>query len=175
MRCRKEEWVFDHRFDYLCEILSSMCFQAGRPVLFFCKAGKDRTGLVSALLLSVAGCSDDMIVDDYIRCADSSSSSKKPLTILLLISFGRSDSYRQVALAGIEKKPELKGLDRSAFEGAPREAMQDALQYLRLRYGSPAGYMTAIGFGPEQQNRLRALLREPKDRGGRIPFVEKND
>lgn len=39
----------------------------GCSVLIFCKAGKDRTGIISALVLTVAGCSDEQIVKDYIR------------------------------------------------------------------------------------------------------------
>ncbi len=35
-------------------------------VLFHCTAGKDRTGVVSAVLLSLAGVSDEDIVDDYV-------------------------------------------------------------------------------------------------------------
>lgn len=41
--------------------------QAGRPLLFFCRAGKDRTGLVAALLLSIMGASDEQILADYHR------------------------------------------------------------------------------------------------------------
>ena len=37
------------------------------PVLVFCKAGKDRTGIVSALLLLVAGASEKEVVADYAR------------------------------------------------------------------------------------------------------------
>jgi protein-tyrosine phosphatase len=40
---------------------------AGRPVLVHCAAGKDRTGLVVALLLSLLGVDDDEIVADYLR------------------------------------------------------------------------------------------------------------
>ncbi len=39
-------------------------------VLFFCTAGKDRTGVVSALLLKRMGVSDDEIVADYLESAD---------------------------------------------------------------------------------------------------------
>jgi hypothetical protein len=38
-----------------------------RGVLFFCKAGKDRTGLLAALVLACAGASDDQIVADYVK------------------------------------------------------------------------------------------------------------
>ena len=38
-------------------------------VLFFCRAGKDRTGLVAAAVLAVAGASEQQIIEDYARCA----------------------------------------------------------------------------------------------------------
>ena len=36
-------------------------------MLIFCKAGKDRTGLLAALILAAAGCNDERILRDYIR------------------------------------------------------------------------------------------------------------
>lgn len=36
-------------------------------VLYFCGAGKDRTGVVSAVLLKRLGCNDQTIVDDYMQ------------------------------------------------------------------------------------------------------------
>ncbi len=43
----------------------------GHAVLFHCAAGKDRTGVVAALLLSVLGVSVEDIVADYMLSADS--------------------------------------------------------------------------------------------------------
>lgn len=40
---------------------------AGRPVLVHCAAGKDRTGLVTAILLRLLGVDDEEIVADYLR------------------------------------------------------------------------------------------------------------
>lgn len=39
-------------------------------VLYFCNAGKDRTGVVSALLLLRLGIDEKIIVDDYMKSAD---------------------------------------------------------------------------------------------------------
>lgn len=36
-------------------------------VLYFCNAGKDRTGVVSAILLHRLGMSDEYIIDDYMK------------------------------------------------------------------------------------------------------------
>ena len=40
------------------------------PTVFHCAAGKDRTGLLAGLLLSLLGVSDRQIVHDYALTAD---------------------------------------------------------------------------------------------------------
>lgn len=113
--------------------------EASRPVLFFCKAGKDRTGLLAALLLSVLGASEAQVLADYVK----------------------SDAYHQVALAGLEDNPKVTGLDRQKFERAPREAMHSALQLLREQYGGVAAYLERAGLGRDEQAELRELLLQP--------------
>ncbi len=39
-------------------------------VLYFCTAGKDRTGVVSAIILKRLGFSDEVIIDDYMQSKD---------------------------------------------------------------------------------------------------------
>lgn len=109
---------------------------AGRPVMFFCKAGKDRTGLVAALLLSTLGASEEQILQDYVI----------------------SDKYHMVALAGLEENPRVTGLDRTKFERAPREAMHHALQFISEKFGGVQQYLVKAGFGLEEQEELRQLL-----------------
>ena len=41
--------------------------ESGETTLFFCKIGKDRTGLLAALVLSCCGATDDEIVSDFMR------------------------------------------------------------------------------------------------------------
>lgn len=43
---------------------------ASSNVMYFCTAGKDRTGVVSALLLRRLGFSDETIIDDYMASKD---------------------------------------------------------------------------------------------------------
>ena len=43
--------------------------EAGNPLLFFCRVGKDRTGVLAALLLSCCGATPDEIIADYHRSA----------------------------------------------------------------------------------------------------------
>ena len=43
---------------------------AESKVMYFCTAGKDRTGVVSALILKRLGFSDEVIIDDYMKSKD---------------------------------------------------------------------------------------------------------
>jgi hypothetical protein len=53
----------------LATVVATVAALAGRPVLVHCAAGKDRTGLVTALLLRLLGVDDEEIVADYVRSA----------------------------------------------------------------------------------------------------------
>ena len=46
-------------------ILERALDSLSRPLLFHCAAGKDRTGIATAVLLGLLGVPDDMILDDY--------------------------------------------------------------------------------------------------------------
>ncbi|GIL99137.1 hypothetical protein Vretimale_4363 [Volvox reticuliferus] len=122
----------------ICQVMEVLlrAAESRHCAMFFCRAGKDRTGLVAALVLAVAGASEEDIVEDY----------------------ARSDAYHRVALAGLESREELAGLDRAQFERAPPEVMRATLDHIRRRYGSMAEYLTRVGFGPDRQQRLRDLL-----------------
>ena len=50
---------------YLGEALRLMSIDANAPVVFHCAAGKDRTGLLAALLLSGLGVDDEIVYADY--------------------------------------------------------------------------------------------------------------
>ena len=39
-------------------------------VMYFCTAGKDRTGVVSAIILRRLGFNDEVIIDDYMESGD---------------------------------------------------------------------------------------------------------
>ena len=55
--------MVDTQFDAMIEFL----LNAKSNVLYFCNAGKDRTGVVSAVLLYKLGMSSEYIVNDYLK------------------------------------------------------------------------------------------------------------
>jgi len=46
-------------------LLTALAQPGGVPALFHCAAGKDRTGVAAALILSVLGVDRETIIDDY--------------------------------------------------------------------------------------------------------------
>ena len=112
---------------------------ADGPVVIHCMGGKDRTGLVAALLLRLAGVSIAEIGADY-------SLSGPNLAVWL-------DDWLTSAPSDHERRR------REKLSATPAIAMARVVEDVEGRYGGVAGYMTAAGLRPEQIERLRGRLR----------------
>ncbi|MFF8816164.1 tyrosine-protein phosphatase [Streptomyces pactum] len=105
--------------------------------VFHCASGKDRTGLIAALVLSLVGVAEDDIVADF---------------ALTNLATERLVADWKVANPGRE-------LVWPAFGTAPEGIMRLFLADLAARYGSVPGYVaTALGAGPDLTDALRARL-----------------
>ncbi len=62
--------VYVGMVDEQMELIIDTIMKAETNVLYFCTAGKDRTGVVSAILLMCMGYVDDVIVEDYMQSKD---------------------------------------------------------------------------------------------------------
>jgi len=106
-----------------------------------CAAGKDRTGVVVALALAVAGVGREAIVEDYAMTAD--------VIEALVARLAASPTYA----------PDMDGKDLDRH--TPRaDTMDRLLTVLDERFGGPLGWLEAHGFGAEDQARLRTRLRD---------------
>ncbi|WDZ87375.1 tyrosine-protein phosphatase [Micromonospora cathayae] len=106
------------------------------PVVVHCVAGKDRTGIVCALTLSVLGVSDADIVTDYALSTEASA---------------RYSAWLAASMPGAEKLP-------APFLASPAEAMTFFLDELRGRHGSVEGYLRHAGLTDQHFTALRAHL-----------------
>ncbi len=59
--------IYQGMVDAQMETILNTILNASSNVMYFCTAGKDRTGVVSALLLKHLGVSEDVIVEDYMK------------------------------------------------------------------------------------------------------------
>ncbi len=121
-------------------ILSS---PARLPAAFHCSAGKDRTGVLAALVLSVLGVPDEIVAADYNLSAE-------PVARLAawLKTTGRDVSEE------MSRQPK-------ALLSCPAEAMQAFLEAVGRTFGSVERYLVGVGVEAETLERLRHVLLEP--------------
>ena len=110
-------------------------------VVFHCAAGKDRTGLVAALLLRLAGAGAEAVADDYAATEPA----LEPL------------NERWIAAATDEA--ERRRRREIARDGVPREGMLGVLADLEARFGGAEAYLLGAGLAAGRLARVRARLR----------------
>ena len=129
------------RGDAVVGALRALAEQADGAGVVHCAAGKDRTGVVVALALAVAGVGHDEIVQDYAMTAE--------VIEALVAKLAASPTYAE----DMER--------RDVASHTPRaDTMDRLLTVLDERFGGPVGWLDGHGFGPEDRARLRARLRD---------------
>ncbi len=62
--------VYRQMLDGKMEQIIDTIMNAESNVMYFCSAGRDRTGVVSAIILKRLGFSDEVVIDDYMKSKD---------------------------------------------------------------------------------------------------------
>jgi protein-tyrosine phosphatase len=134
----KEGWktlVLERLGPELARVLKVIAAASPGPLLFHCVAGKDRTGLLAAMLLAVADVKPQAIAADYAQSAQN-------------LREGYLKRYWQTS------PDKILEILRCPEEGSHR-----MLAFLERAGGVPA-YLASIGLTPEEVRRLRARLRD---------------
>ena len=113
---------------------------ADGPLVVFCTAGKDRTGLVIALALGLVGVDDTDLVADYALSGDVMDQVRASIAV---------DHPERVAQWTAEGEHLMS---------AEPAAMEAALDRIRSRWGGFAGYASAAGVAPATIDALRTKL-----------------
>jgi protein-tyrosine phosphatase len=109
-------------------------------VVIHCAGGKDRTGLLTALLLHVAGVDVDEIAADY------------------ALSEERLRPRHEEWFAEAKTEEDLERLKRMAQ--TPVESIKGVFDELERCYGSVEGYLRQAGLTEDELDRARARLRD---------------
>lgn len=123
----------------ICNVLEAIAAHQEGLLVFHCTAGKDRTGLIAALLLGLAEVEDRHIIADYAQTA--------PLIVDLVAEF--------LQLA------QEKGMDIDAYKKLLKcepQTMQKALNHVHETYGSIPQYLQQAGLDKATRTRLTKLM-----------------
>ncbi|GIH90609.1 tyrosine-protein phosphatase [Planobispora siamensis] len=128
------------RPDSVLAALRAMARDDGASIVH-CAAGKDRTGVLCALALEVAGATREAIIEDYVATGERIED--------ILARLRASDTYRE-------------DLDtRSPDEHRPRrEYIERFLQVLDDRFGGPLAWLAEQGWTDEDTRAMRSRLRD---------------
>jgi protein-tyrosine phosphatase len=110
------------------------------PVLFHCAAGKDRTGVVAAVVLGLLGVTPEVIADDYHVSASAMAAFVDWITL----------EFPEALDAMTSQPPE--------YLEAPADAMLAFLAEVDHRHGSMEGLARSLGVTDAVIERLRRTL-----------------
>ena len=118
--------------------LKAVAHAAEGGVVVHCVGGKDRTGLLVAFLLHLAGVPDEEVAADY------------------ALSEERLRPRHETWFEAADSEEELERLRRIAQ--TPKEAMLGVFVELERRHGSVEGYLRSTGLTDDELDRLRVRL-----------------
>ncbi|KAH8646053.1 tyrosine/serine protein phosphatase-like protein [Tricladium varicosporioides] len=126
----------DHCGREIAQALRSLIVPTNSPILIHCTQGKDRTGLLVALVLFLLNIPATAITHDYLL----SESALLP---------ERESRLKEIAEIGLGEE----------FAGCPRDWVIEIDRYLGEKFGGCRGYLRSIGFTELEEDRLIATFR----------------
>jgi len=127
-------------------LFKSLC-DGELPVLVHCTAGKDRTGFVTAMILSALGVGRNSVYADYLR-----GSGRDPQQA------DQPSAHALETMIGRRLDPEEAGL----VHGVRRDYLDAAFAAIERGWGGTTGYLQrAAGLDADRLMALRALLSAP--------------
>ncbi|KAJ5923364.1 hypothetical protein N7454_008609 [Penicillium verhagenii] len=129
------------------EVFSHIRDEPNDPFIFHCSAGKDRTGVLAALILLLIGRPHDEIIQDYLYTRVGLESVRENLTHALALHAGTD-----------HLSPEAEGM--LELSGVRASAMEAFLKTFEATYdGGVEVYLnTQLGFSPEDIGLMRKNL-----------------
>jgi protein-tyrosine phosphatase len=131
-------WMLDQRPELFAAAVKAIADEPDGAVVVHCHGGKDRTGMVVALALSVAGVPEDEIVADY------------------YLTQSRLAGWLEEQLA--DEPDAAKHPEMIEFRDTRAESIVAILRHLDTKYGGPEAYLRHGGITEKDLSNLKARL-----------------
>ena len=123
---------------YFYKVFKIMIENEDKEILFHCSAGKDRTGMIAAMLLLLIGVDTKDIIENYTLSMNNLNS------IIDKFSYENDESLKE-------------------FLGAEAESINTFLNYLRNEFNGTEGYLKFIGFNEKDIEILKLSFLEKEN------------
>jgi protein-tyrosine phosphatase len=141
-RAERDCAVIDRRAPQIVAMVRAVANAAPGGVLIHCLAGKDRTGIAVAVLLSLVGVDDEQIAADY-----------------ALSEAALADELATALAAAPDEEARAKIM--GSYD-ARAETMLTTLAHLRERHGGAEAYLVRAGLSSPDIRRIRERLLETR-------------
>jgi len=147
---RAYEAILEHGKVAFAKIITHMAQEGCGGTLVHCTAGKDRTGVLVAVILAAAGFAKDQIGEEY-QLTEIGMADRRPMLIARLVStgaFGEGEAAERAA---------------ERMTGSRKQSMVKTLHLVDQKYGGPVAYLKECGIQPHH---IDALVSKLKPGGG---------
>ena len=131
------QWILLNAGKLMAQAFNALAQDVNQPALFHCNAGKDRTGVLGATLLSVLGVSREDVVADFLM----------------------TNEVIDGILARIKKMPGFQDSTRDGIM-APQSAIEKFLDVMQREFGGPESYLLRHGVQQETINVFKESMLE---------------
>lgn len=135
MRINYPQKLYSHKHIYRDMLMRLVKEES--PLLFHCAAGKDRTGVAAALILSLVGVSDDLLVEDYLVTAETT----KGLLESFHAAGAATGEDQQNFHSKLASYP--KHVIKPVFDTDP-DYISTLISYVNQKYGGFRSYAVAV-------------------------------
>jgi len=128
-------YVLNHEKDAVLKVLHTIAEAKEGAILYHCIAGKDRTGIISMLLLGLSGVDDQDIVSNY-----------------------------EITYTNVRRNPRLANMPYEVPEyliQSHYQNMEETIAYIKKEYNSFESYIKHIGLRDELIQAIKQRLVEP--------------
>lgn len=129
-------YYVEENADVFHDLLRLAHESGGRPIVWHCAAGKDRTGFAGAMILGTLGATEEAVMADYLAT---------------------NDLWQPPAHSTVHAVPEAA---REALRRVETDYLQTALDAVALRYGSMSAFAAEALGGEDQVARFVAEALE---------------
>ena len=131
------QWILLNAGTLMAQAFNALAQDVNQPALFHCNAGKDRTGVLGATLLSVLGVSREDVVADFLM----------------------TNEVIDGILARIKKMPGFQDSTRDGIM-APQSAIEKFLDVMQREFGGSESYLLRHGVQQETINVFKESMLE---------------
>jgi len=139
--------MLEHGRETVAGTLNLLSRSTAYPLVFHCAAGKDRTGILAALVLGLLGVPDEVIVDDYALSHE---------------AMARMGAWVRENMPEVAERASRQAYPASVAEAKP-ETMVRFLAHLRANHGTLGGLAADLGVGAEVIEAMQANLLVPEE------------